>query len=215
VAFPYLYNNRPRKVRLSLYHEPLSMYIKTEDPDLPAFYYDPLIHPLPAYKSGRTGGTGDLSTGVHQTCSCKLKCELLSHISWTSSNVASWSAVCCIGRTRQHCLVFRVCFGFLWVCDDGCTSAAAGGEGEEDDDMEFESWVLPETVEPLLADSQLYTDTTASGEDCRPLAVAGLRALSVLVRVCHKHRRFSSMLCFQAALVDVSCGRLASSAHCA
>lgn len=79
--------------------------------------------------------------------------------------------------------------------------------------MEFESWVLPETVEPLLADSQLYTDTTASGEDCRPLAVAGLRALSVLVRV--RHRRFPSMLGFQAALVDVSCGRLASSAHCA
>lgn len=56
VAFPYLYNNRPRKVRLSVYHEPLSMYIKTEDPDLPAFYYDPLVHPLPAYKSGRGGG---------------------------------------------------------------------------------------------------------------------------------------------------------------
>jgi pre-mRNA-processing factor 8 len=55
VAFPYLYNNRPRKVRLGAYHEPLSMYIKTEDPDLPAFYYDPLIHPLPAYKSGRSG----------------------------------------------------------------------------------------------------------------------------------------------------------------
>jgi predicted adenine nucleotide alpha hydrolase (AANH) superfamily ATPase len=30
------------------------MYIKTEDPDLPAYYYDPLIHPIPAYKSRRT-----------------------------------------------------------------------------------------------------------------------------------------------------------------
>lgn len=53
VAFPYLYNNRPRKVRLSVYHHPLTMYIKTEDPDLPAYYYDPLIHPIPAYKSRR------------------------------------------------------------------------------------------------------------------------------------------------------------------
>ncbi|TKY58864.1 Pre-mRNA-processing-splicing factor 8 [Spatholobus suberectus] len=26
------------------------MYIKTEDPDLPAFYYDPLIHPIIANK---------------------------------------------------------------------------------------------------------------------------------------------------------------------
>ncbi len=29
------------------------MYIKTEDPDLPAFYYDPLIHPIAFYKSER------------------------------------------------------------------------------------------------------------------------------------------------------------------
>ena len=56
VAFPYLYNNRPRKVRLAVYHYPMVMYIKTEDPDLPAFYYDPLIHPIAFYKSeGRAG----------------------------------------------------------------------------------------------------------------------------------------------------------------
>ncbi|KAL6783719.1 PRP8 [Auxenochlorella protothecoides x Auxenochlorella symbiontica] len=52
VAFPYLYNNRPRGVRLSAYHHPMVMYIKAEDPDLPAFYYDPLIHPIAGYKSG-------------------------------------------------------------------------------------------------------------------------------------------------------------------
>lgn len=50
VAFPYLYNNRPRKVRLSLYHHPMVMYIKAEDPELPAYYYDPLIHPITAPK---------------------------------------------------------------------------------------------------------------------------------------------------------------------
>ena len=26
-------------------------YIKMEDPDLPAFYFDPLIHPIPPHKS--------------------------------------------------------------------------------------------------------------------------------------------------------------------
>ncbi|KAM3257189.1 hypothetical protein ACQJBY_049489 [Aegilops geniculata] len=46
IAFPHLYNNRPRKVRLCIYHTPMIMYIKTEDPDLPAFYYDPLINPV-------------------------------------------------------------------------------------------------------------------------------------------------------------------------
>lgn len=54
VAFPYLYNNRPRRVRLSTYHHPMVMYIKMEDPDLPAFYYDPLIHPIAFYKNEAT-----------------------------------------------------------------------------------------------------------------------------------------------------------------
>lgn len=57
MAFPYLYNNRPRKVRLSPYHYPMVMYIKMEDPDLPAFYYDPLIHPIAFYKSDAPSGT--------------------------------------------------------------------------------------------------------------------------------------------------------------
>ncbi|KAJ8774470.1 hypothetical protein K2173_016916 [Erythroxylum novogranatense] len=46
IAFPHLYNNRPRKVKLGVYHTPMVMYIKAEDPDLPAFYYDPLLHPI-------------------------------------------------------------------------------------------------------------------------------------------------------------------------
>ena len=36
----------PRKVFLAAYHNPAIVYIKTEDPDLPAFYYDPLINPI-------------------------------------------------------------------------------------------------------------------------------------------------------------------------
>ena len=42
-------------MRLSTYHHPLSMYIKTEDPDLPAYYYDPLIHPIAAYRTDKGG----------------------------------------------------------------------------------------------------------------------------------------------------------------
>ncbi|KAB2612783.1 pre-mRNA-processing-splicing factor 8 [Pyrus ussuriensis x Pyrus communis] len=53
IAFPHLYNNRPRKVKLCVYHTPMVMYIKTEDPDLPAFYYDPLIHPIPSTNKDR------------------------------------------------------------------------------------------------------------------------------------------------------------------
>lgn len=46
ISFPYLYNNMPQYVHLSWYHTPSILYIKTEDPDLPAFYFDPLINPI-------------------------------------------------------------------------------------------------------------------------------------------------------------------------
>jgi pre-mRNA-processing factor 8 len=50
VAFPYLYNSRPRKVHMTVYHHPTCTYIKAEDPDLPCFYFDPLINPIASYK---------------------------------------------------------------------------------------------------------------------------------------------------------------------
>ena len=38
VAFPHLYNSRPRGVRLAVYRRAASAYVKPEDPDLPARY---------------------------------------------------------------------------------------------------------------------------------------------------------------------------------
>jgi len=46
IAFPHLYNSMPRSVHISIYHEPKNLYIRIEDPDLPTFYFDPLIHPI-------------------------------------------------------------------------------------------------------------------------------------------------------------------------
>ncbi|KIM72136.1 hypothetical protein PILCRDRAFT_16417 [Piloderma croceum F 1598] len=46
VAFPHLYNSLPHSVHLSPYHSPKNVYIRTDDPDLPAFYFDPLINPI-------------------------------------------------------------------------------------------------------------------------------------------------------------------------
>ena len=46
VAFPFLYNSLPRAVHIGWYHDPASQYIRTEDPDLPAFYFDALINPI-------------------------------------------------------------------------------------------------------------------------------------------------------------------------
>ncbi|CAG8614473.1 16156_t:CDS:10, partial [Cetraspora pellucida] len=46
IAFPFLYNSLPRSVHVSWYHEPTVVYIRSEDPDLPAFYFDPIINPI-------------------------------------------------------------------------------------------------------------------------------------------------------------------------
>ncbi|OAP56252.1 pre-mRNA-processing-splicing factor 8 [Fonsecaea erecta] len=46
VAFPYLYNSLPRSVKLSWYSHPQVVYVRSEDPNLPAFYFDPVINPI-------------------------------------------------------------------------------------------------------------------------------------------------------------------------
>jgi pre-mRNA-processing factor 8 len=51
IAFPHLYNSRPRGVQLAPYHYPTVCYIKTDDPEMPVFNYDSVINPMPAYKS--------------------------------------------------------------------------------------------------------------------------------------------------------------------
>ncbi|KAJ9645464.1 pre-mRNA-splicing factor 8 [Knufia peltigerae] len=46
VAFPYLYNSLPRSVKISWYSHPQVVYVRSEDPNLPAFYFDPVINPI-------------------------------------------------------------------------------------------------------------------------------------------------------------------------
>lgn len=46
VAFPFLYNSLPRSVKLSWYSHPQTVYVRSEDPNLPAFYFDPVINPI-------------------------------------------------------------------------------------------------------------------------------------------------------------------------
>ena len=46
VAYPFLYNSLPRSVKLSWYSHPQVVYVRAEDPSLPAFYFDPVINPI-------------------------------------------------------------------------------------------------------------------------------------------------------------------------
>jgi pre-mRNA-processing factor 8 len=49
VAFPHLYNDRPRSVQISTYHTPIVCYIKPEDPDQEPYEFDPILNPIPSY----------------------------------------------------------------------------------------------------------------------------------------------------------------------
>jgi len=51
IAYPYLYNSRPRAVLVQWFHYPSCMYVKSEDPDLPAYYFDPVINPITAHRA--------------------------------------------------------------------------------------------------------------------------------------------------------------------
>ena len=51
VAFPHLYNDRPRRVELTKYRSPLLAFSKSDDPDADVFEFNPSINPIPAYKS--------------------------------------------------------------------------------------------------------------------------------------------------------------------
>ncbi|OBT86145.1 pre-mRNA-processing-splicing factor 8 [Pseudogymnoascus sp. 03VT05] len=46
VEFPFLYNSLPRSVHISNYSHPQIVYVRAEDPSLPAFYFDPVINPI-------------------------------------------------------------------------------------------------------------------------------------------------------------------------
>eukprot|EP00698_Gefionella_okellyi_P003542 TRINITY_DN13333_c0_g1_i1.p1 TRINITY_DN13333_c0_g1~~TRINITY_DN13333_c0_g1_i1.p1 ORF type:complete len:2328 (-),score=536.75 TRINITY_DN13333_c0_g1_i1:58-7041(-) len=51
IAFPYLYNNRPRGVAISKYHSPCVSYVTTDDPTLPPYYFHPALSPISAYRA--------------------------------------------------------------------------------------------------------------------------------------------------------------------
>ena len=60
IAFPQLYNSRPRKVQLNAYHVPAKVFVKAEDPNLPAFYFDPVINPISSRHVQHTGTDKDV-----------------------------------------------------------------------------------------------------------------------------------------------------------
>lgn len=82
VAFPYLYNSRPRKVYLGTYHHPTKVFVPATDPDLPAFYFDPIINPIshitrPTMAGGKTSAPVDLDPDVLDDESFELPADVV------------------------------------------------------------------------------------------------------------------------------------------
>ncbi|KAI1180057.1 pre-mRNA processing splicing factor 8 [Nemania sp. FL0916] len=46
VAYPYLYNSLPRSVHSHWYSHPPNVYLKSEDPSMPAYYFDSQMNPI-------------------------------------------------------------------------------------------------------------------------------------------------------------------------
>jgi hypothetical protein len=59
VAFPNLYNSRPREVQIAHYHTPHVLFMRPVDPDLPCFYFDQLLHPIVEQGSEDAAGVSD------------------------------------------------------------------------------------------------------------------------------------------------------------
>ncbi|KAL9000946.1 MAG: hypothetical protein Q9169_000430 [Polycauliona sp. 2 TL-2023] len=97
VAFPFLYNSLPRSVKISWYSHPQVVYVRAEDPSLPAFYFDPVINPI----SSRSVAPKNITVSHEDEI-----------------------------------------FGY--------------GNNED------EEFVLPQEVEPFLADEEIYTSETSS-----------------------------------------------------
>ena len=133
VAFPYLYNNRPRQVQLATYHTPMCMYIKAEDPDLPAFYYDPLIHPIANYKASSDSGRsrGRQERGAERDT--KRRRVAAGEDDEERSATATMNGV-------SH-----------------------GDCSDDEDDGDEEEFVLPAGVSPFCESSPLHTDKTSDG----------------------------------------------------
>jgi len=46
IAFPHLYNSRPRKVSLGVYHQPAHVFQPNLDPEFQTYFYDERFFPI-------------------------------------------------------------------------------------------------------------------------------------------------------------------------
>lgn len=143
VALPYLYNSRPRAVHPIWYHHPTVVYIPSDEPDLPPFYFDPIINLITAkslkisnsncdyLKSDNTKGYLDISATLHD------------------SNIFTYVDTSVLEGTEN-----------LDEEDGEFENQMEEDMDENLDEDEDEDFSLPAGFKPILADAPLFTENT-------------------------------------------------------
>ena len=152
VAFPHLYNSRPRGVRLSVYHCVSSAYVKPDDPDLPAFYFDPVINPITIVRKAPA-----LASPPAAASSAVIADDTSVAAASDDASVAPVSSAFAAPMAATD---LAASMGFADVCSTfGIVSSCEAATRGTADDV----FSLPEGTRPLLADAPLCGVSTVEG----------------------------------------------------
>ena len=187
IAFPHMYNSRPRQVKLQRYHHPASAYVKPEDPDLPAFYFDPALNPISAFRSGAGSGGSAKARAAAVIASAMAAAQAaqeeedgMNGSGGNSSSAgpasdeevaaamgfASFEAGQAAAARRRRPLASEdAADGDVSGNNSNSFNSFGDGAGadEDDEDGGLGGCELPGDVSPLLEETPLYGPHTASG----------------------------------------------------
>jgi len=164
IAFPHLYANRPRKIAQETYHYPASHLIKSDDPDLPAFYFDEVINPILPRQRFQATGFGSTSRVASLL---KLKrARVLPPSEYADSQedtetqgAMEAGSLFAAGRGSK----FAKPRQRRAVTLEDFREKERQADAELQRELEEDEFYLPEEVAPLLDEAPLTNDQTANG----------------------------------------------------
>jgi pre-mRNA-processing factor 8 len=147
IAFPHLYNARPRRVVIGVYHYATSVVVRPEDPDLPAFYFDPQLNPISSYRGAVTSSFAASGGAKHSTTSATMRRGEEEEEMMEGSGGDMAAALESAGLPRA--------FAMRGSGSDHCSGDDVG-DGDDD-------FFLPKNAGPLLEYTPLSGPNTAAG----------------------------------------------------
>ena len=150
IAFPHLYNSRPRKVVVAPYHYPCNCYIKNDDPQLPPYYFDPILNPIPSAQEHALETTQMVETAAREIDSMYDLVDELEKMDGAADMQDGDSTF------------DDAAAGDNWIEQEEMYEFDEKEDGENDDD-DCGSITFPKEMEPLLKKAPLFNDQTAMG----------------------------------------------------